>query len=286
MDAAASASETLLTLLDDILEYSRLESRKVTLSAQTVDLGAWARETVDMVRWRAESKRLALPLDIAIPAAPHVEIDPVRVRQIVLNLLVNAINFTASGAVTLGVRLSAARRGRSGTLLLEVRDTGIGIAPDRFKHLFDAYWQETRVPRPDAGGSGLGLAICHELVELMRGTITVTSTPHVETVFTVKLPVVVTESAPPRRQADRVPVRIDASAVNTRREAPRILIVDDHEAVRAALQDQCEALGCIGIVAATGGDAMSQLAYTQIDMVLLDCNLPDIEGYALARTIR
>lgn len=285
-DAAASASETLLTLLDDILEYSRLESRKVTLSAQTIDLGAWATETVDMVRWRAESKGLALSLDIAIPAALQVEIDPVRVRQIVLNLIVNAINFTESGAVTLGVCLSADRRGRNGTLLLEVRDTGIGIAPDRFTHLFEAYWQESHVPRPDAGGSGLGLAICHELVELMRGTITVISTPHVETVFTVKLPVVVTESAPPRQHADQVSVRIDASAVKTRSEAPRILIVDDHEAVRAALQDQCEALGCIGIVAATGGDAMLQLAHTQIDVVLLDCNLPDIEGYALARTIR
>ncbi|WP_321850853.1 sensor histidine kinase [Burkholderia diffusa] len=105
-----------------------------------------------MVRWRTESKGLALALDIAISAAPDVEIDLVRVRQIALNLLVNAINCRASGVVTLRVRLFAARRGRTGTLILEVRDTGIGIAPDRFAHLFYTYWQENRASCPDAGG--------------------------------------------------------------------------------------------------------------------------------------
>ncbi len=183
----------------------------MTLSARVVDLRSWVRETVDVVRWRTASKRLALAL----------------------NLLVNAIKCRASEVVTLRVSLFAARRGRTGTLLLEVRDTGIGNAPDRFTHLFYTYWQENRASCPDAGGSGLGLGTCRELVELMRGAITVNSALHVETVFTIKLPVVVTESAPPRQQADRVPVQVDASAVKIGREAPRILIVDDQEAVRS-----------------------------------------------------
>ncbi|WP_304589938.1 ATP-binding protein [Burkholderia anthina] len=288
VDAAASASETLLTLLDDILDYSRLESRRVTLSPQTVELGAWARQTVDMVRWRAERKALALTLDVSGPPSLHVLIDSVRVRQIVLNLLVNAINFTAGGAVTLRVGYLAARHGRHGTLCIEVRDTGIGIPPDRFGHVFENYWQADRAPQPGMGGSGLGLAICRELVELMHGSIAVESTPHVETVFTVQLPVMAVDGVPPAQPA--VAATADAMAAPApapaRRSAARVLIVDDHEAVRAALQDQCDALGCVGVAAGTGEDALRHLAQGGIDMVLLDRNLPDIDGYALARMIR
>ncbi|KUY55236.1 ATP-binding protein [Burkholderia sp. RF2-non_BP3] len=286
VDAAVSASETLLTLLDDILEYSRLESSKVTFDVQVVELESWARETVDMVRWRAEPKGIAMALDIEIPPALHVEIDPVRVRQIVLNLLVNAIHFTDGGSVTLRVRIATTRRGRSSTLLLDVRDTGVGIAADQFKHLFDGYWQNDRAARSDGAGSGLGLAICRELVELMGGTITVSSTPRVETVFSVKLPVAVTDRTSSARLTAWTPVRTPASAAQPCREVPYILIVDDHEAVRASLQDQCEALGCVGIIADTGETALQQLARTHVDMVLLDCNLPDVDGYALARAIR
>jgi signal transduction histidine kinase len=278
VDAAASASETLLTLLDDILDYSRLESRKVTLSPQTVELEAWARQTVDMVRWRAEQKALALTLDVSGVSSLHVSIDTVRVRQIALNLLVNAINFTASGAVTLRVRYLAARHGHNGTLCLEVRDTGIGIAPDRFGHVFETYWQADRAPQSGIGGSGLGLAICRELVELMQGSIAVESTPHVETVFTVQLPVPAAAGVPP--------TLAHAMAAPMHRGAARVLIVDDHEAVRSALEEQCDALGCVGVVAETGEDALRHLAQGGIDMVLLDRNLPDIDGCALARMIR
>lgn len=286
VDAAASASGTLLTLLDDILDYSRLESRKVTLSPQTVELEAWARQTVDMVRWRADRKGLALTLDVSGPPSLHVSIDPVRVRQIALNLLVNAINFTAAGAVTLRVRYLAARHGHNGTLCLDVRDTGIGIASDRLVHVFQPYWQAERAPQPGIGGSGLGLAICRELVELMHGSIAVESMPHVETVFTVQLPVPAAEGVPPAPAVTVAPAWGDAVAAPVHRGAPRVLIVDDHETVQAALQDQCDALGCIGIVAGSGEDALRHLAQGRIDMVLLDCNLPDIDGYALARMIR
>jgi signal transduction histidine kinase len=117
-------------LLDDILDYSRLETRRVTLLPQTVKLDAWARQTVDMVRWRAERKALALLLDVPELPSMLVLIDPVRVRQIVLNLLVNAINFTARGRY---VARGLSRRPSWTPRFLdsEVRDTGIGIGPDR-----------------------------------------------------------------------------------------------------------------------------------------------------------
>ncbi|KUZ01901.1 hypothetical protein WS50_08730 [Burkholderia territorii] len=228
-----------------------------------------------------------MALDIEIPPALHVEIDPFRVRQIVLNLLVNAIHFTDGGSVTSRVRIATTRRGRSSTLLLDVRDTGVGIAADQFKYLFDGYWQNDRAARSDGAGNGLRLAICRELVELIGGTITVSSTPRVETVFSVKLPLAVTGRASSARLTAWTPVRTPASAAQSCREVPYILIVDDHEAVRASLQDQCEALGCVGIIADTGETALQQLARTHVDMVLLDCNLPYVDGYyALARAIR
>lgn len=284
-DAAISASETLLTLLDDVLEYSRLESRKVRLAPQTVELGSWARQSIDMVRCRADEKALALVLDMACPPTLRVALDPVRVRQIVLNLLVNAIKFTPAGSVTLYVDYLAGRQGKGGTLLLQVRDTGIGIAPDRLDHIFDAYWQATHLPHVDVNGSGLGLAICRELVELMRGTIAVESSPYVETTMTVLLPVAVVDDAVAQWPA-ATPVSIDMPGTDRPADAPRILIVDDHEAVRRAIEQQCDELGCIAIAAGSGDEALQRLAHGRIDLVMLDCNLPDIDGYALTRMIR
>ncbi|WP_330756546.1 ATP-binding protein [Burkholderia diffusa] len=285
-DAAISASETLLTLLDDILEYSRLESRKVCLATQAVELEAWARQTVDMVRWRADEKMLELVLDIVCPSAVRVAIDPVRVRQIVLNLLVNAIKFTSAGSVTLRIEYVSGRHGQNGTLTLEVRDTGIGIASERLEHIFDAYWQVPGSLQQEVDGSGLGLAICRELVALMHGTITVQSEPHTETTMTVRLPVATVDEPLPARPATSMPVLVDARPGNAHPDSPRILIVDDHETVQFALQEQCDELGCVGIVAGTGEDAMLQLAHGRVDLVLLDGDLPDIDGHALAKMIR
>ncbi|WP_330750139.1 ATP-binding protein [Burkholderia diffusa] len=285
-DAAISASETLLTLLDDILEYSRLESRKVWLATQAVELEAWARQTVDMVRWRADEKMLELVLDIVCPSAVRVAIDPVRVRQIVLNLLVNAIKFTSAGSVTLRIEYVSGRHGQNGTLTLEVRDTGIGIASERLEHIFDAYWQVPGSLQQEVDGSGLGLAICRELVALMHGTITVQSEPDTETTMTVRLPVATVDEPLPARPATSMPVLVDARPGNAHPDSPRILIVDDHETVQFALQEQCDELGCVGIVAGTGEDAMLQLAHGRVDLVLLDGDLPDIDGHALAKMIR
>ncbi|MBY8609085.1 response regulator [Burkholderia arboris] len=285
-DAAISASETLLTLLDDILEYSRLESSKVRLAPQTVELGTWARQTIDMVRCRADAKGLALVLDVACEPALRLVLDPVRVRQIVLNLLVNAIKFAAAGSVMLYVDFLPDPQGKRGTLTLEVRDNGIGIAPERLKRIFDAYWQATHLPHVEVNGSGLGLAICRELVKLMRGTIAVESSPYVETKMTVQLPIAIVDDAVVERQVMVAPVATDMSNARSHIDAPRILIVDDHEAVRRAIVQQCDELGCIGIVAATGEEAMQRIAQGRIDLILLDCNLPDIDGYALTQMIR
>lgn len=295
-NAAVSASETLLALLDDVLEYSRLESRSVTLAPQPTEIGPWAEQTLDMVRWRSEEKKLALFLDLACAPDFSVDIDAMRVRQIVLNLLVNAIKFTAAGKVVLRVDYLPGRRRGTGTLVLEIRDTGMGIPPERQRQIFEPYARVESPGNRGASGSGLGLSICRELVDVMKGVITVSSSPEIGTVFTVMLPTrelhaegvsqqgTVESSASVAHAIS--PVRANKPLLRKPKDGPVILVVDDHEAVQHAIQHQLDALACRSTVAGTGEAALEQFASTAFDMVLLDCNLPGIDGYTVAQRMR
>ncbi|CAJ0776126.1 Sensor histidine kinase RcsC [Ralstonia mannitolilytica] len=295
-DAAVSASETLLALLDDVLEYSRLESHSVTLTPEPTRIGPWAQQTIDMVRWRSDEKNLALSLDVACAPDFSVDIDPMRVRQIVLNLLVNAIKFTAAGKVVLRVDHLPGKRRGTGTLVLEVRDTGMGIPPERQRHIFEPYARVESPGHRGASGSGLGLSICRELVDLMKGVITVSSSPEIGTVFTVMLPTREPHAQPasqrgavesPASGAEATPpVRAHKPLLRESNEGPLVLVVDDHEAVQHAIQHQLGALACRSAIAGTGEAALEQFASTAFDMVLLDCNLPGIDGYTVAQRMR
>ncbi|UIY58873.1 ATP-binding protein [Burkholderia cepacia] len=297
-DAAIAASESLLTLLDDILEYSRLESHNVTLAPEPTHVEPWVRRSADMVRWRIDEKKLSLALELACPPGLCVLIDPVRTRQIVLNLLVNAIKFTSAGSVALRVDYLDGKPDHAGSLVIEVRDTGIGIPPERQRRIFEPYQRVEHSGNRRVGGSGLGLSICRELVDLMKGVITVSSSPDKGTIFTVIVPArriahiqasdttgaqkTTSDPSPPAHGL--APVEAD-----TRQPAgsgPMILVVDDHEAVQHAIEHQLDALACRSAVACTGEQALAQFERTAFDMVLLDCDLPDIDGYTVVRRMR
>lgn len=297
-DAAMAASESLLTLLDDILEYSRLESHNVTLTPEPTPIQPWVRHSADMVRGRVDEKKLSLTLELACAPDLCVLIDPVRTRQIVLNLLVNAIKFTSAGSVALRVDYLDGKPGRTGSLVIEVRDTGIGIPPERQRTILEPYQHVEQSQNRRVSGSGLGLSICRELVDLMKGVVTVSSSPDKGTIFTVLLPVQRAAQArvpgtagrqapalePSQPAHGQSPVEADTSqpAVN----GPTILVVDDHEAVQHAIQHQLDALACNSAIAATGEHALALFEHTAFDMVLLDCDLPDIDGYTVAQRMR
>ncbi|KFG95071.1 histidine kinase [Burkholderia paludis] len=297
-DAAVAASESLLTLLDDILDYSRLESRNVTLAPEPTPIEPWVRRSADMVRWRIDEKKLDLTLELACPPGLRVLIDPVRTRQIVLNLLVNAIKFTSAGSIALRVDYLDGKPERAGSLVIEVRDTGIGIPPERQRSIFEPYQRAERAGSRRVAGSGLGLSICRELVDLMEGVITVSSSPDKGTIFTVILPVRRIAHAPAPGPADAHGAPAEPAqpageptpaATDTPRPAangPMILVVDDHEAVRHAIQHQLDALACRSIVSDSGEHALAQFAHTTFDMVLIDCDLPDIDGYTVVQRMR
>ncbi|WP_323122354.1 ATP-binding protein [Burkholderia alba] len=304
-NAAIVASETLLALLDQVLEYSRLGSRGVRLERRATPIGAWAQDTLDMVRGRAEQKGLALSLEIDCNPRLNLLIDPMRLRQIASNLLTNAIKFTDSGWVGLRVHYAQASRAEwSGMLTLEVFDSGIGIRPEQQQHLFDAYWQARQSTARGNGGAGLGLAICKELCELMGGRIEVRSAPGELTTFTVSVPTllegidapgqdVAPPVAPPRVSdlpaappPQPLPVSEPAPSDMARPPRPHLLVVDDHEAVQLAIRSQLDALDCASFIAGTGSAALAAFEHQRYDMVLLDCNLPDLDGYTVAERIR
>ncbi|TEU90120.1 response regulator [Burkholderia cepacia] len=186
----------------------------------------------------------------------------------------------------------------AGSLVIEVRDTGIGIPPERQRRIFEPYQRVEHSGNRRVGGSGLGLSICRELVDLMKGVITVSSSPDKGTIFTVIVPARriahiqasdttgarKTSSDPSPQAHGLAPVEAD-----TRQPAgsgPMILVVDDHEAVQHAIAHQLDALACRSAVACTGEQALAQFERTAFDMVLLDCDLPDIDGYTVVRRMR
>ncbi|HWA87865.1 MAG TPA: response regulator [Opitutus sp.] len=273
------SGEALLRILNDILDFSKIEAGRMTFERVDFDLVEQLRLALDLQADDAARKGLELILDFD-PAAPAwVCGDPVRLRQVVLNLLGNAVKFTKRGEVVVRAQLVAARGGAA-RLRFEVSDTGIGISGAALGELFQAYVQADASTTRRFGGTGLGLAICKRLVELMGGEIGVKSAEGVGSTFWFELEFAAAVEAPPPRSAPP-PLPDDC----------RILIVDDNATNRNLLSRLCSGWGVRHGVAESAGTALAQLrwaAQTQeaFDLVLLDQHLPDVDGLTLANEIR
>ncbi|MBA9860019.1 two-component system, NarL family, sensor histidine kinase EvgS [Ralstonia sp. 151470066-2] len=307
-DVATTASQTLLVLLDDVLDISKLEAQRVALELLPTPILPWINEALDVVRWRAERKGLALTFMSGVDPSLCLRIDPTRTRQILLNLLSNAVKFTEHGGVT--VRMSyvpAAKRGAAGTFTIDVADTGVGIAQKDQHTIFKAFQQADSSTTRRFGGTGLGLSISRELVRLMHGKIEVQSTPGAGTVFTVTLPAEVATAEEAQAAArpitdertltiapepiglpDAVQQTELAKAVSaqTSKPRPRVLVVDDQPTNLMVIEDQLHTLGCDVELAADGAQALEKAAAQTFDLILMDCYLPDIDGYAVTARIR
>ncbi|MBT2867639.1 transporter substrate-binding domain-containing protein [Chromobacterium violaceum] len=278
--ALANASAVnLLELLDNVLDIAKLDAHKLMLEPVLVDMAALASGVAGIYRPCAEKKGLALTTQLSGLAGLRVWLDPVRMRQILSNLLSNAVKFTHQGEILLRVELLPGDAG-SGTLLIMVQDTGIGIALEQQGRLFTAYAQAGD-SRQGYGGSGLGLVICRQLVELMAGSISLSSLPGCGTTMTLRLPVE-WEPAPamePPQAIERRPGLLQAY--------DPILVVEDQPANRFVIGQQLETLGFRSVMAEDAPAALALLDQGgRFSMVLLDCNLPGIDGYELARRLR
>ncbi|MFA7536849.1 MAG: response regulator [Desulfuromonadales bacterium] len=267
------SGEALLSILNDILDFSKIEVGKLQLEEVEFDLWETMEDAVELLTEKAFAKNLELVLDFD-PQLPKAVIgDPGRLRQIVLNLVSNAIKFTEQGEVVL--RAATGKSGSGSFLLgLEVHDTGIGIDAEAQAHIFDSFSQADNSTSRHYGGTGLGLAIVKELVQLMGGEIGVQSVPEQGSTFLLTLRL----KKPPRQPA-AVAIRPPAGR--------RALIADPHAVLRDALSRHLEAFGLRPTPAADVGEARNQLQSAGEDgdpyaLIFLDPALPGADAFALA----
>ncbi|MFJ4288267.1 ATP-binding protein [Cupriavidus sp. NPDC089707] len=278
-----ASSRVLLQMLDDLLDFSRIEAGQIRLDAVPFDPVALAKAVARAQEPLAMRKGVALDCDLR-PGVPWLLGDPLRVRQVLANLLRNAIKFTAQGRVTLRMWQEPQPLAEQVRLMLEVADTGPGIDGALLPHLFEPFTQGD-VPRADGhGGAGLGLAVCRHLARLMGGDITVESTSGEGSRFTVALQLQATASRPPPAGAARADT---APAMPTLPQLGlRVLVVEDHPHNRELLRGQLERLGCSVQLASDGAQGLAACTSGTFDVVLTDVQMPVMDGYTLSRRLR
>ena len=277
-------ADGLLTVINDILDFSKIEAGRLQLECVTFDLGEHLEEIMKMFAVAAQQKGLRLNLHVA-QNVPHTVVgDPTRLRQILTNLLGNGLKFTERGSLALSVE-TVSREAQSAVLRFAVRDTGIGIQPEKHKSIFEAFEQADGSTVRRFGGTGLGLTISARLVELMFGRIWVESEPGRGSAFyfTAHMGVV------PEPIADSLPVRgtlegaHEASAEYTSR---RILVVEDNPVNQIVAVRLLEKLGHTVAVAGNGLEALETLDREAFDLVFMDVRMPLMDGFETSRAIR
>jgi signal transduction histidine kinase/ActR/RegA family two-component response regulator len=277
-----SSAEALLKIVNDILDLSKIEAGKFTIERQPFALRPVLESAIHLVTPRARDKGLMLSWAVAAEVPEIVLGDPNRLRQILLNLLGNAVKFTARGCVDLATGLERGTDGRE-QLRFAVTDSGPGIAPEQQARVFDPYEQEETATAQHPGGTGLGLSICRHLVELMGGSIGLTSEPGLGSRFWFTLPCRREERLPPPPQPAALP---PPEQPERRSRASRVLLVEDHPANQKLALWLLQRQGHQVTLAENGAEALQLIKALAFDIVLMDVQMPVMDGLEATRRIR
>jgi PAS domain S-box-containing protein len=285
-EQVARSGEQMLTLINDILDVSKIEAGQLELDIADFDLHDTIAQACAMARIKADTIGIRLEVEIE-PGTPRaVRGDAGRLRQVLLNLVANAVKFTSAGGVSVRVRADEPVGEGDGQtrLLLAVSDTGIGIDPQILSHMFEPFTQADASTTRNYGGTGLGLTIVRELVELMGGTIDCRSEPGVGSTFFFSIPLALadTESAPPAQIEHEPAVRPNNAWTGT----PRLLVVEDSTVNQLVAVSTLERMGCECDVASDGREALEALANRTYDAVMMDCQMPVMDGYEATAELR
>lgn len=280
LDAIQSAGKTLLKLIDNILDLSRIDSGKLELDIRPTDVRSLLSDTARMFAPKAREKGVLLQTDVADVIPRVLLMDETRIRQILLNLVGNAVKFTHEGVIHVSVN-GKQLDNQDIELQLQVRDSGIGISADQLGAVFEAFTQQRGQSHADYGGTGLGLAICARLADLMGGEIRVESELEKGSVFTVVLPRI------SRMEIDGG-VEEDGFALGDiiRYEPARIVVADDDPASRKLLIHMLTLMGFAVSHAENGRQALALVREQQPDLLLTDLTMPELNGEEVARKLK
>jgi PAS domain S-box-containing protein len=284
-ETVRNSGQSLLTIINDILDYSKIEAGRMTIEPIPFDLKSTLDEVLGLLSPKATQKGLEVILKYPENLGRRFIGDPGRIRQIVMNLSDNAIKFTKKGSVTIDLTASKVADTEA-ALIFRIIDTGIGIPAEVQPKLFDKFTQADSSTSRKFGGTGLGLAICKQLAHLMRGSIRLESQLGVGTTFTFELPLFVDQRIvlPPRdedanAQAEDAPLFVGSFT-------PRVLVAEDHPVNQTLATALLKRLGCDVELANNGAEAIEMAGRTTYDLILMDCQMPDIDGYAATAELR
>jgi two-component system, sensor histidine kinase len=277
-----SSSAALLEILNDVLDFSKIEAGKLALESVGFSLAQWAEDTVTPHGLQASGKGVQVYLDIdpALPAS--IMGDPGRLRQVLVNLLSNALKFTKAGSIQVRImRLSSRPNDPADAIQLgiKVKDTGIGMSEQQQKHIFDAFTQADTSTTRKFGGTGLGLAICQRLVNAMGGKLSVLSTVDRGSEFRFNIPV---------RQANKMDVSMTVPhALEASHWAGlRLLVAEDQPINQLLIRKLLEGTGCELTIVSDGMQVLQHLQSKPIDLILMDIQMPVMDGMAATAEIR
>ncbi|MBK5532936.1 transporter substrate-binding domain-containing protein [Pseudomonas sp. TH08] len=279
IDTAYHSAKDLLGLIGDILDIARIESGRLTLCPERVNLVETVASVSRIFDGLARQKNLSLHLTFNPPElAVDVQLDPLRFKQVLSNLVSNAIKFTEQGHIRITVDLMTTDMPGPALMQLSVQDSGVGISAEDQQRLFEPFAQAENSTQQSRGGAGLGLVISRNLCEMMGGKLQLSSHPGIGTQVCISLPL---ETLP----AEVVTRKIEPS-INPTLTPLNVLVVDDHPANRLLMCQQLEFLGHRFSVAENGSSGLELWKEGQFDLVIVDCNMPLMNGYELTRAIR
>jgi signal transduction histidine kinase/ActR/RegA family two-component response regulator/streptogramin lyase len=291
VETARLSAHSLLTLLNDVLDFSKIEAGRLDLNPMAFSVRQCVDETVRMFRVAAHEKKLSLEVRVKDLVPDRIVGDPDRLRQILLNLIGNAIKFTESGGVTLMVEIESAMEA-SVTLHFAVSDTGIGIAADKQQIIFEAFRQADGSTTRKYGGSGLGLAICSRLVELMDGSIRVASEPGRGSTFHFTARFGLARQMEDGGPTDGTSLQNMVAVVGTIEVALtperslHVLLAEDNVVNQRVAMRLLEKRGHRVTIAASGRDALDAVERENFDLILMDVQMPDLDGIEATAAIR
>ncbi|HFE46539.1 MAG TPA: response regulator, partial [Nannocystis exedens] len=276
IEATRAATETLLELVGNVLDFSSLEAREIVLVDSTFDLIELITETADLTARGAARKGLNFDCTLGPDLPKLVRGDPHRLRQILINLLCNAVKFTEAGSIVLAAHI--VRNAPPHTLRFSILDTGIGISKRDLDDLFQPFTQADSGTARRHNGAGLGLTVSRRLIELMNGSCEIESEPGQGTTFSFEVRLATTECT--QSDADRAPTTDHHS------KEIRVLVVEDNPINQRVAARLLAKIGYVADIASGGKAALDSLQSRSYDAILMDCMMPEMDGYETTARIR